>query len=97
MREIKRCITPGCGREFETSPTGKTVRCHECRRAIREGTFRKATTPAAPKTVPAAGRTCTVRFAVGRGEPAIFVCDKPAVWAFVASTGEVFAECAEHH
>lgn len=93
MREIKRCITPGCGREFETSPTGKTVRCHECRRAIREGTFRKATTPAGEKAVPVTGRTCTVRNAV-TGE-----CGKPAVFAFESrwAPGEVFAECAEHH
>lgn len=42
------------------------------------------------ESVDPAGRTCTVRYAVG-GE-----CGKPAVHAFVASTGEVFAECSEH-
>jgi hypothetical protein len=43
-----------------------------------------------PKVVPHAGRTCTVRSISGE-------CGKPAVYAFRATTGEVFAECAEHH
>lgn len=44
------------------------------------------------KAVDPAGLTCTVGPSAVTGKR----CGKPAVQAFTASTGEVFAECAEH-
>lgn len=77
-----------CGAEFKASPAGTTVHCpaHRTRESRRT---ERATT--AKATVAATGRTCTVVV----GTPMIR-CGRPAVFAFEASTGEIFAECAEH-
>lgn len=80
-----------CGREFTASACDYTVHCPEHRtRGSRRAVEIVATVE--PKAVAAAGRTCTVRFATTGA------CGKPAVFAFESSvTGEIFAECAEHH
>jgi hypothetical protein len=65
-----------------------TVNCPECRAGKGGG---KSPKGYSPKTVSPEGRKCTVRFATG-GK-----CGKPAVYAFKSSTGEIFAECREHH
>jgi DNA-directed RNA polymerase subunit RPC12/RpoP len=85
-RPMKKCRV--CGKEFESSKQDYTVNCPEHR-----GKQIKVTrsTSYSPKEVSAKGRTCTVTSGVS-GK-----CGKPAVYAFESSSGEIFAECREHH
>lgn len=84
---VKRCVD--CGDAFQTSRTGKTVRCQSCRRKRASGGG-GGTRAKAPATVATAGRRCTVRTSTG-------ACGKPAVYSFKSSGGEIFSECAQHH
>lgn len=81
----KRCRF--CDEPFKRSPSDSTVYCPAHR--SRESRRRTRTT-SGPREVSPSGRTCTVRSAFGP-------CGEPAVYAFVSSTGEVFAECSKHH
>jgi len=84
---IKQCRN--CGKDFKASPNDYTVNCPECRQ--RKNIKVTRSVPYSQKEVSPRGKTCTVTTAVG-GK-----CGKPAVYAFESSTGEVFAECKDHH
>ena len=87
--KTKRCTT--CGDPFAPSRTDYTVRCPRCRAATRAGCKPERTAkPYRQDVVAVDASRCTVRNAVTGA------CGKPATHAFRASTGEIFAECAEH-